>query len=148
MKNTRMVLWMIGLTAVMTISCLGCGKKGDPTPVEMKRLQQAVTLKVEKTAGAVSVRWPNRPVSEPRSVFKVERRAIDPEATDCRYCPKDFDAVAEIEAAGPFCKKEGDRECLYTDGQVKAGWQYSYQLSICDEAGRCEAYASTVSIIY
>ena len=148
MTKTTTAVWLSAVCVLMTATMLGCGKKGDPTPVGTQRHRPVVALKLGKTPGAVTVRWLHTKRPGLSTVFKLERSESNLREKDCPTCPQSFETITDIDASGPLCKQGDPVECMYTDRQVKDGYQYTYRLKTCDDTDRCDGYTPSAKINY
>lgn len=147
MRNSRIIFFVVMIMTV-AMMMIGCGKKGDPMPSDIKPASPASVLKLEKTSEAIVVYWPFNDKQRGAAFLKLEKSGLDPQGTDCPGCPRTFEIVAEISVDHPICKGGGHQQCRYPDYKLLKGHHYIYRLLSCNGMGKCEMISTSEELTF
>jgi hypothetical protein len=132
---------------VVAICMLGCGKKDDPLPPDIKFPGSANNLRVERTNFGTRVSW-QMPESETslKSV-KIQRSDVETLRNDCPGCPRNYVMIGDYLVNDPILVKDGT-SLSYADTNVRSGWLYTYRIVLCNRAGHCSDPSDPSEIKY
>lgn len=132
---------------VVAISMLGCGKKDDPLPPDIKFPEAAKNLRVERTNFGTRLSW-QMPESEPslKSV-KIQRSEFETLRNDCPGCPRNYIMIGDYLINDPVLVQDG-KSLSYADTNVRQGCLYTYRIILCNRAGHCSDPSDPSEIKY
>jgi hypothetical protein len=146
-RNLKNVLLVVVIFS-LTLFCLGCGKKGNPVPPEIKNPESVNDLSVKIAEGKIILAWSVRESNTDVAEFKIYRSALEIEGDSCVGCPRDYLLIAELSSGDPKLLQEAKGKIKYLDSKVKAGWLYSYKIEICNTDGYCSGDSNITEIKY
>ncbi|MDO9529513.1 MAG: hypothetical protein Q7J27_10195 [Syntrophales bacterium] len=144
MKNVS----LIAVIFFLTVFYLGCGKKGNPVPPEIKIPKAVNDLSVKIAEGEIVLAWSVPESNTDVAEFKIYRSALEVEGDSCVGCPREYLLIAELSSGDPKLLKEAKGKINYLDSKVKAGWLYSYKIEICNSDGYCSGDSNIAEIKY
>jgi hypothetical protein len=144
---TRLTNSILIILMIVAISLLGCGKKDDPLPPDVKIPESVKNLKVERMNFGARILW-QMPESEPalKSV-KIQKSELETLRKDCPECPRSYMVIGDYLINDPILMKEGT-DLSYSDTNVKPGWLYTYRIIVCNQSGYCSDPSDPSEIKY
>ena len=139
-------LILIILMTVM-ISMMGCGKKDDPLPPDIKIPESVKNLKVERIKFGIRVSWQMPEADQSLKSVKIQKSELETLRKDCPECPRSYSVIGDYLLNDPLIVKEGTY-LSYADTNVKSGWLYTYRIVACNQSGYCSEPSEPAEIKY
>ncbi len=135
--NSRFLTFWTGLVALLLIYT-GCGLKSDPIPPKIKLPAAITDLSVESSREGILLAWSIDP-REKIGTFRIFRTEPVPGIVACPGCPQDYRPLRTIPLTDAGLRSEEGKKFYYVDGDVRAGFFYSYRIAVCDRSEHCGA---------
>jgi hypothetical protein len=148
MKKVTLPLIGVCLLLYMLTFLLGCGKTGDPRPVNVtaRATQKLSLLSLDQSECGVILTWDLAQYRAIPEMVKIYRSDFDVTAGDCVTCPGTRRLVAELTRDELAYIREMDGSYVYFDKRVKKDYVYKYVIVVCDEQGACSEPSDEVEI--
>ncbi len=147
MRPNRRILGALTGLIVLSLVCAGCGKKGDPTPPQI-RLPIIADLTVQSRQDGITLGWSLTEYADGTGGFKVFRSATTEGSVACPGCPQEYHPFAMVSLSDDRLKREGDKRFRYLDADVRTGGFYSYRITVCTSAGNCGEASNEAGTIH
>ncbi len=148
-KNRKLEnVLLMAVIFFLTVFYLGCGKKGNPVPPEIKIPKAVNNLGVKITEGKIILAWTVPESDTDVAEFKIHRSALEIEGDSCVGCPRNFLLIVELSSGDPKLLKKAKGEINYFDSKIKKGFLYSYKIEICNSDGYCSSDSNIAEIKY
>jgi hypothetical protein len=139
MRQERRLALAALFAAILLLSLIGCGKKGDPIPPRVKLPLPITDLRVESSSGGVALAWSIGAPGGDIGSFKI-LRGVTPDGNQaCPGCPQDYRPFVTLTTADDRLRRESERGFRYLDTDVREGGYYSYRIAVCNRTGQCSA---------
>lgn len=125
------------LMLVLLAALVGCGKKDDPMPPDIKLPEAVQKLTVQKAGPYIRLSWELPGDSQSLKDIKIERSELETLRGDCPECPRNYKQLAAFLTNDPLLLQGGRGIYRYDDTQVKTGWLYTYRIIVCNYKGYC-----------
>ena len=146
--NKLQITFLMTLAFFLVVFWLGCGKKANPVPPEIKMPAAISDLSVKIAEGGVVLNWSVAGNNVDVAEFKIYRSELEIEGDSCPDCPRKYSLIADLFSKDPKLMREGERDISYHDPSVKAGCLYSYKVVTCDSSGYCSGGSTIAEIKY
>lgn len=138
--------WLGCLIAVILI-VVGCGKKDDPIPPQVK-LPTVTDLVTVSTPEGVVMNWTMAVQIADIGRFKILRSVTGRGNEACPGCPQEYRPYREAALAEARLHREGINNFRYVDTDVRNGSFYSYRIAICNRTGYCGEASNEAGVIH
>jgi hypothetical protein len=126
----------------------GCGKKGDPIIASQLRLPAAIgDLRAVSSAEGMILRWQAPFPLDPAGSFRILRSETKA-AEACPGCPQDYRTLVQLPLGDGRLQRDGEKGIRYFDGSVRAGYFYSYRVTLCNSRGDCAEASNAPQGVY
>ena len=144
--NMRAILIMIPLLTLICFSAQGCGKKADPLCPPVVATAGISGLAVESRGGGAQVNWVVPAHAQSFDRVRIYRSSLNRRVGGCSRCPRAFVLLAEVDLGDTRFFNVGEGRYAYLDSTVEKGCRYTYRVSACKAAGRCDDLPEIVEI--
>jgi len=126
----------------------GCGKKGDPIIPAQLRLPAAIgDLSAVSSPAGMILRWQAPFPLDQAGGFRILRS--DTKAAEaCPGCPQDYRILVQLPLGDGRLQRDGEKGIRYFDGSVRAGYFYSYRVTLCNTRGDCGEASNAAQGVY
>ena len=142
----------IVILLLSVIALAGCGRKGPLIPPEALVPATVQNLAVRQQDGDLVLTWTapareqgGRPLKD-LAGFRLQRRYIAGDGSDCAACSEAWRTVAEIDADFPGQARRDGANFRYAERGLAAGRQYQYRLTVLSRSGGSSGPATTRSV--
>jgi len=146
-RIVRLLIVLLCFVVVLGSILHGCGKKGDPRPSGVAPPKAISDLKASLTDRGVVLRWTIQDGEGSSQRYRIERSELRAEAATCPGCPLQYAAMADITFNDPKLTKEKANVVTYLDFGIKAGYLYSYRVTVCDLYGLCSQVSNIGEVV-
>jgi hypothetical protein len=148
MRRNLFFRWVLAGLWIGILFVPGCGKKGDPIIPAQLRLPAAISdLSAVPSAEGMVLRWQAPFPVVPAGSFRILRS--DTKAAEaCPGCPQDYRTLVQLPLGDGRLQRDGERGIRYFDGSVRAGYFYSYRVTLCNPRGDCAEASNAAQGVY
>ncbi len=143
----KLLIAILSFSLVLAGGVYGCGKKGDPRPSGVAPPKAISNLTVSLGDRGVVLRWTIQGAEGRNQRYRIERSELRTKATTCPECPLEYAVVADIAFDDPKLTKEKADTVIYVDSGIKAGYIYTYRITVCDASGLCSQASNIGEVV-
>jgi hypothetical protein len=147
MRRNRLLLGSLTWIIALSLISMGCGKKDDPMPPQI-RLPVISDLGVHSLREGIVLGWSLIGPTDGIGGFKIIRSETIEGSRACPGCPQDYRPFGTVAIADDRLKREEGKRFRYVDTDVKAGGFYSYRIAVCNRTGNCGEASNESGMIH
>ncbi len=147
MRRNRLLLGSLTGIIMLSLFCMGCGKKDDPMPPQI-RLPVITDLGVHSLQEGIVLGWSLIGPTDDLGGFKIIRSETIDGSRACPGCPQDYHPFGTVALADDRLKREEGKRFRYVDTDVRAGGFYSYRIAVCNRTGNCGEASNESGMIH
>lgn len=146
MRRNRLLLAPLTGLLMLSLIWVGCGKKVDPVPPQV-RLPLIADLGVRSLPEGIVLGWS---LTDPADGigFKILRSVTREGSEACPGCPREHHPFVTLSLADDRLKREGGKSFRYVDADVGIGGFYSYRIAVCNRRGNCGEASNEAGTIH
>ncbi len=143
----KLLIAILSFSLVLAGGLYGCGKKGDPRPSGVAPPKAVSNLTASLGDRGVVLRWTIQRTEELNQRYRIERSELLAKGTTCPECPLEYAVLADIPFDDPKLTKENADTVNYVDSGIKAGYIYTYRITVCDVSGLCSQASNIGEVV-
>jgi hypothetical protein len=147
MRRNRLLLGSLTGLIILSLIYVGCGKKDDPMPPQI-RLPIIADLGIRSLREGIVLGWSLIGPTDGIGGFKIFRSETIEGSRACPGCPQDYHPFGTVALADDRLKREGEKRFRYVDTSVRAGGFYSYRIAVCNRTGNCGEASNESDVIH
>ena len=148
MRPFRLSRLMMAGLLILLVPWIGCGKKGDPIPRQIKPPQAIADLNAVSRGKGILLAWSLPDPPEKIGSFKLVRSETVEGSEACPGCPQDYKPLRTLALTDDRLQRGEERKFSYVDWEVSVGHFYSYRIVVCDVSGFCGAESNAAGAIH
>jgi hypothetical protein len=147
MRRNRLLLGLLTGIIMLFPICVGCGKKVDPVPPQI-RLPIIADLGTKSLPEGIALGWSLMDPADGSGGFKIFRSVTGEGSRACPGCPQEYHPFVTVPLSDDRLKREGEKGFRYVDADVRIGGFYSYRIAVCNRRGNCGEASNESGMIH